>query len=345
MMNSLAFGCALAGLTLFPAIAWGQDVGTPYRTRAFFHARLEPEKTVLEGAGQDPVGFKDYCDALGPAGAPVLFMTYVPLTGRVEDIERWGREVTGELSSARLGNLIPQIGLGMTQGKDAGNGADTLVASGAFDAQIDAFCRVLKSLDRRVFVRIGFEFEGKWNGYHPQAYQAAFIRITQALRKSQIDAATVWCSAGVSAGGQSLDRLMTFYPGDAWVDWWGIDLFAATELLSDRTLKFCDGARAHQKPVMIGESSPRRIGTRGGQDSWDRWFSPYFKLIHERPEIKAFCYINWEWGAWAQRLGFKWTDWGDCRIEQSEVVAGLFRREMELRLYQHGVCVGSTTSP
>ena len=119
------------------------------------------------------------------------------------------------------------------------------------------------------------------------------------------------------------------------MDWWGIDLFSADELLGERTMAFCDGAAKHRKPVMIGESTPRGIGVLGGKTSWDAWFAPYFRLIRTRPEIKAFCYINWEWRHWSDTLGFDWRNWGDCRVEQNAYITEQYRQEMDLPLYEH----------
>lgn len=266
---------------------------------------------------------------------PVLYMTYVGITGNRQRVVSWGKRLNDQLVAIDIDKVIPQIGLSITGGKDTGEGRDAAVAQGLEDDNIEAFCEVVKVLNRPVFVRIGYEFEGRWNGYKPKTYKAAFIRITKALRKHKIKAATVWCSAGGSAGNLPLDTVMKYYPGDEWVDWWGIDIFSAHEILSKKTMEFCDGASQHRKPIMIGESTPRYVGVLKGKISWDKWFAPYFTLIRERPEIKAFCYINWEWKYWSDKTGHKWDNWGDCRIERSEYVTQQYRKEMDLPLYEH----------
>jgi hypothetical protein len=307
-----------------------------YKARANFDARLEPRNRVLHGAGQDPLGFKEYCQALGTSRLPVLYMTYVGLGGDNQGVRSWGKLLQEQLRACEMSKVLPQIGLSMTGGNDTGEGRDAEVARGAKDDCIDAFCQAVKALNRPSFVRIGYEFEGAWNGYKPETYKTAFVRITQALRRHKIEAATVWCSAGASAGRIAISKVMEYYPGDEWVDWWGIDLFSKAEILSEKTMTFCDHAGTHRKPVMIGEATPRHVGVLEGKPCWDTWFAPFFQLIVTRPEIKAFCYINWEWKHWSDALGFDWRDWGDCRIERNPYVLQRYRKEMDLPLYEHG---------
>ena len=309
--------------------------GPAFRARSFFGAKLEPENTVLHGAGQDPDGFSDYAKALGPSRLPVVYMTYVSVAGSPWAVKWWGWRLRRQLTSIGTRDLIPQIGLNMTGGRDTGKGRETDVANGVRDESIEAFCAAVKALNRPVFVRIGYEFEGSWNGYKSDTYRSAFIRITKALRAHNIEAATVWCSAGDSAGKKTIQTLMAYYPGDEWVDWWGIDCFSKTDLTDRQTQAFCDGAASHRKPVMIGEATPRSVGVLKGQASWDAWFAPYFELIHTRPEIKAFCYINWDWRYWSFWLGFDWKHWGDARIERNADVLRLYQHEMSTPLYQH----------
>ena len=303
--------------------------------RKFFGARLEPEKTVLHGAGQDFQGFQDYSALMGPEQKPVVYMTYTSVTRTLEHLQEWGDKITQEMSGDVSDSLVLQIGLNLTEGDDTGEGGDGRIAKGECDEIIDEFCHILKRLDRPAFVRIGYEFEGSWNGYKPDSFKKAWVLITRAMKKHKLNVATVWCSAGASAGDMPLKDRMAYYPGDEWVDWWGIDIFDAHESLSRETATFCAEAGKHRKPVMIGEATARYVGVLDGQKSWDKWYAPFFQLIRQQPEIKCFCYINWEWAEWSDRLGFSWHDWGDSRLEKNEVVAAHYLEEMKLPLYEH----------
>jgi len=123
---------------------------------------------------------------------------------------------------------------------------------------------------------------------------------------------------------------MPFYPGDDVVDWWGINPFSVEDLSHTTMLSFLNDAEQHQKPVMIGESTPRYVGVLQEEVSWNAWFKPYFELIHAHSGLKMFCYINFNWADFQQ-----WSDWGDCRLEKNAVVAGHYNDELKATPYLH----------
>lgn len=306
--------------------------------RAYYGAKYEPKGTVLHGGGQDVKGFRDYRAILGEGRSPMLYMTYTSITRSTQHTIDWGIKLKDELKDESA-DVMPQIGLNLTGGNDTGEGMCEMIPRGEQDEQLDAFCEAIKEIGRPVFVRIGYEFEGSWNGYEPESFKEAWVYITKAMQRHELDFVTVWCSAGASAGDMPLEDRMAYYPGDEWVDWWAIDIFDAHESLSPLTIGFCERAGQHKKPVMIGEATARHTGVLNGQESWDTWFAPFFQLIRQQPEIKSFCYINWEWAEWSDKLGFGWHAWGDCRIEMNDVVAENYRKEMDNPLYQHAKVV------
>ena len=306
-----------------------------FSKREYFGAKLEPVKTVLHGAGQDLDSFRRYSAVFPRDQQPPVYMTYIGITGDAARVIEWGERLQRECKAIGRRGLYLQIGLNMTGGNDQGTGMEDVVARGEKDDNLALFCDILAQLDLPAFVRIGYEFEGNWNSYQPETYREAFGHIAQTMRQRQLNAATVWCSAGASAGTPSLAELMTYYPGDEWVDWWGIDTFEAAEMTSRATQRFCEVAGERGKPVMIGEATPRGSGVLDGKASWDAWFAPFFALIRRQPEIKLFSYINWNWAYWSDVLGFAWHDWGDCRIERNSAVASHYLAEMAAPLYEH----------
>jgi hypothetical protein len=299
--------------------------------RVFYKAKHEQETGVLHGAGQDPIGFRDYTKAVGPSNHPIVYMTYISLTGSVGGINNWGTDLLNKLN-ALPADVVPQIGLEVTVPKGS---SLTTIASGTYDAQIAAFVKAVKNLGRANYVRIGYEFEGSWNNYDATGYVAAFKRITTELRTADTNSATVWCSAGGSAGFMSLTALDTYYPGDEFVDWFGVDIFSPEELTDSRLTAFLAKADKHQKPVMIGETTPRHVGTLDGTVSWEKWFRPFFKLVYENPQIKMICYINWEWDYWAALLKIDWPNWKDGRIEKNAVVNAGMIQELKKPIFVH----------
>ncbi|MES2393047.1 MAG: hypothetical protein V4555_15480 [Acidobacteriota bacterium] len=318
--------------------AQGVDAGSLAKAaavpRAFYGKRLEPRASVvLQGAGQsDGVSFAAYSDAVKPA-RPLLSMNYVDLH---DDLPGFFAREKAEL--AKYPELIvPQIGLAMNEGDAKRNYAQE-VADGVDDAQLKALCAGLKSLDRPVFLRVGYEFNGPWNGYEPRAYVAAFRHVVEAVRGCGLEnVAMVWDWAadqeldaergGAAASGADARR-DRFYPGDAWVDWWGINLFSKESLTAASTQAFLADAEKHGFPVMIGESTPLHFNVADGQRAVDGWFAPYFGLMRRSKGIKAFCYIDWDWSAFPQ-----WKDWGDARIEKNAVVLGYYRGQVGAPLF------------
>jgi hypothetical protein len=200
------------------------------------------------------------------------------------------------------------------------------VAAGLYDKQIAMFIDGLQTLAMPAYIRIGYEFNGTaWNGYVPATYISSYIRITNMIRARGVEIATVW---DFSMDGDM--NYMDYYPGDDYVDWWGINVFQASQFGDANAKSFMDNANVHKKPVMIGETTPRNIGVLNGQTSWDQWFSYFFTFIHTYPEVKAFSYINWNWSQYPQ-----WSTWGDARLEQNSIVGNKFASEMDSAKYLH----------
>lgn len=322
-MKLSARGISLCVLVL--AISFGGHCQSTngYEERLFFKAKFEPEDHVFSGAGQSPEAFEHYVNNLEDA-KPVIYMTYVGLKNR--NLREWVEKKDHDIKQYPW-QIVPQIGLSMTSDGNPEQHYENKVAAGEYDEQIEALCLALKDWEVPIFLRIGYEFNGQWNGYEPETYKKAFVRVVEALRRNKAEnVAVVWCFA---TDGQA--AFMPFYPGDDYVDWWAIDLFAETHFKDPKTTSFLDSALLYKKPVMIGESTPRRVGVQDGEESWERWFAPYFELIRSSPHIKAFSYINRDWAAYPQ-----WSDWGDGRIETNEVVLRKFREEMDKPLYMHG---------
>ena len=288
--------------------------------RQFYGAKLEPVNGVLHGAGQSEwEAVYRYAQTLGVA--PVLYMDYVDL--KSDDPHRYVQKLQERLSHFKSFSAV-QLGLEMACDAKPQLHYEQDVAAGKYDDRLNTLFAGLKQLNLPFYIRIGLECNGGHNGYQPEAYKPAFVHVTRLLRASGLEAATVWC---VDTG--KLEDMMHYYPGDEWVDWWGLDLFSVTFIKDCGP--FLKAAQAHRKPVMIGESTPCKIGVLEGQKSWDSWFQPYFYFIHSNPGVKAFCYINWNWARFAA-----WKDWGDARLEASPAVAELYRKEMAQELYLHG---------
>jgi Glycosyl hydrolase family 26 len=298
--------------------------------RSNYGALLEPKKGVLHGAGQDPAGFLEYVGAVEKDQHPIIYMTYLNLLKK-EKLENYSGFLIDLLKDLPA-DVLPQIGLNFVAGKDNGSGQDKDVAAGIYDENIQLLVTELRKFNRPVFIRIGYEFEGGWNGYKPETYKVTFVKIAKAIKEAKLQVATVWCSGGSAI---PHTKMMEYYPGDEWVDWWGVDIFGPKQMAFPSLFEFLNAADSHKKPVMIGESTPRGIGVHDGIKSWEQWYKPYFDLIYKNPQIKAFCYINWDWAYWSDKLGFPWHNWKDARIQLNEYVNEQYRIELKNKIFVH----------
>ncbi len=182
------------------------------------------------------------------------------------------------------------------------------IVSGARDGKIQILGEWIAQIDRPVFLRIGYEFDGSWNGYDPTFYKQAFQRIVDRLRAQGVhNLVTVWQSSGTT---RNVSTLMRWYPGDEYVDWVGYSYFNQSFNPGDGVLTI---ARERRKPAMIAEATPKRNLSLGSEDThWDAWFQTFFDRVEADSDVvKAVAYINTRW--FAQPAWDK--SWGDSRVQ------------------------------
>lgn len=285
-----------------------------------YKQKFEPRgNKVIHGAGQSLKMFSEYWKAVEDY-KPVIYMTYFKFV----EIDKWiakTKKVLGEYP-----DVILQIGVKMTK-----NSVDITkeISEGNYDKELDQFLETIKKVRNPVFIRIGYEFD--WPGrFEPESFVIAWKYIVDYYRKKGINnIATVWCSCPY----KGTAPVEPYYPGDNYVDWFGIDVFAVRHFKDskyDPVENFLKLAKKHKKPVMVGESTPARVGVDNGKESWDEWFKPYFKWIKDHPIIKAFCYINWDW-----EKDYKKPEWGNGRIHENEIVRKNFVKELKKKKYIH----------
>lgn len=172
--------------------------------------------------------------------------TYQGLDGLTSNAN-WGAGncfADAQLASPLLKGCDVAIGLELVNHEEK-------VASGEHDSYIIRLGEWIQNIaPRRVFLRIGYEFDGHaWNHYQPEAYITAFRRIHTLFDSLNIfNVAYVWQSTG---GNSSMDELYQYYPGDEYVDW-----FAYSQFAQGRCQAMIDLARKHGKPLFIAESTP-----------------------------------------------------------------------------------------
>ncbi|MDP8206324.1 MAG: T9SS type A sorting domain-containing protein [Candidatus Electryonea clarkiae] len=299
-----------------------------------------PDGTTYHGVGWYASAQENYSGLFSDSTQPLLFQTMSAIPGSR------GRAVTVEgivngLQPARFYSDRQFCELGI-QFTDNTNAYDSVFAfTDELDSYIDTFAQAIIRHDRPIFLRIGFEMNGNWNGYTPYTYPAAFRKLVDGFRnRGAENFATVWCYEPDAATdfADSTEEGWKWYPGDDYVDWFGLDLFRpdhfdpaepdsgrggySSKGKSELFLRF---ARERGKPVYLNELSASHVfitpeerdpDSADAIHDWELWFEPFFEFMDIHPEIKAFNYINLDWTQFEQ-----WEHWGDARLEINSYIA------------------------
>ena len=242
----------------------------------------------------------------------------------------WGAGDMGAffyLQDDKFNNVMISIGLSMVD-------HEKQVASGARDQLIRDLATWIKQTQRKVFLRIGYEFDGwEWNHYSRKDYLSTWKRAHQIFQEMEVDnVAFVWQSKGTGTDQKTLEK---WYPGDDLVDWVGYSYFGSPD---EEMLIF---ARRHKKPVFIAEATPVQhsgnlyfnadlTDEQVAKRVWSNWFEPFFQTIEDNQDIiKAFSYINANWPAqpmWINNPTFQQVD---SRIQVSPFVTTQWKATLE----------------
>jgi hypothetical protein len=326
-----------------------------------FGVKFEPPVgRVVHGMGQWSEGNPQYLAMLPPSNQPASELMFITLG----DTPRpWNpAEIAAKMASINAAGRIPSMDLALrglqptpaelSQMADKTYGIDSLVAfTTQYDARIQSFIDVVRSYGKPAMLRLGGEFSGWWNGYHPYVYPIAFRKIVNMFRAAGVtNVAFAWCYEpavvddfdAADANGNA-----KWFPGDDYVDWFSIDLFSAGDVGGPqsghggtassfaRTVRFLDMAVAHRRPVIIAESSPSHFDLGSAADAtkaWSEWFTPYFALIQSRSEVKWFHYINYDW---TKASYYASSGWKNNDLTLSTLVSSQYKGEMAKAKYFH----------
>ena len=203
------------------------------------------------------------------------------------------------------------------------------ILNGDCDRTIIKLARQIRDLKGPVFLRPGFEFGSGNDGFHrdPDMSAAEFKLIWQHIydlfnQQNVRNAAWVWNTVN-----PHLFNYLEWYPGNEYVDWWGINFFTSSQIYNAKG--FLDNAKLHSKPVIICESNPIQNNGTSNSQNWTDWFIPYFNIIKSHINIKAFVYIDDPWDR-----GY-WENWPDSRISINTIISNNYRLEMNDSVYIH----------
>jgi hypothetical protein len=277
-------------------LAWGLS-GSPISS-AGTRSLLVPNSGVLFGSWVDEDGAWT-----NNADAEREVRTFESQIGRRLDIDHhyyaWTDRFPSGLEQWDVANgRIPLI---TWKGTDLSE-----ILSGRDDAMIAARARAVRALHVPVFLRWGWEMNGSWStwggalnggaGVGPARYIAAWRHIHDIfVRHGTDNVAWVWAPNDGDVPDESWNHWTHYYPGDAYVDWVGIDGFnwgTSTSWGSWRDLSdliselYSD--YAGRKPIMISETGSARSG-----GSKAEWFNNARQALETQfPDVRAFVYFS-----------------------------------------------------
>ncbi len=192
-------------------------------------------------------------------------------------------------------------------------------ANGQYDKIIKQYSKWAKEINRPIFLRIGYEFDGPHNLLEPREYVKAYKRIVDIMRGEGVEnVAFVWHS--YAAPTYKNYPISDWYPGDEYVDWIGISVFFQPYHgvdLNPEGNAVLDFAIEHKKPVMIAESNPVLGIEKEDNEIWDTWFTNFFSMTYNK-NIRAIAFISTDW----KKLTIPGLDeWRDSRLFNNEEVA------------------------
>ncbi|HWO84680.1 MAG TPA: glycosyl hydrolase [Solirubrobacterales bacterium] len=179
------------------------------------------------------------------------------------------------------------------------------VISGRYDAYITDFATKAKAWGHPFFLRFNWEMNGKWfpwhegvNGNQPGEFVAAWRHVHDiftAVGATNVN--WVWCPNLEYSGSTPLASV---YPGDAYVDWTGLDGYnhgtnpahpdswKSFSQLYRSTYDKITGSLAPSKPLMIGEVASTEYG--GSKSAWIK--DMLARIPAEYPKIRALIYFD-----------------------------------------------------
>ena len=199
------------------------------------------------------------------------------------------------------------------------------IADGEFDAEILHLSEFMKTVPGRVFLRIGYEFDGTWNAGqdNTENFILAYRRIVDVLRADGVNNGIYVWQASASILDDLIERkhedITAWYPGDDYVDWFAFSWFSLPDARPtvagsyepkrpiDLVNEVADFARQKGKPVLIAESAPQGYDIAAGfraninplqdgpsgedqvirssEDIWNEWYAPLFDWMNNNADI------------------------------------------------------------
>jgi hypothetical protein len=198
------------------------------------------------------------------------------------------------------------------------------IASGSYESYVRGFIQSAKDWGQPLFLRFAHEMNGNWYPWsgQPENYIRAWryiYNVKNELKASNV--IMVWCPNNDSVPTASWNTIASYYPGDAYVDWIGLDGYNFGVADWETFDAVFSGAYATltaltSKPLMIGEFACAEDG--GDKPAWIS--DAFTKIEASYPRIKSFAWFNIN----------KERDW---RIQSSAAAQAAYKNSLQNSYY------------
>jgi len=208
--------------------------------------------------------------------------------------------------------------------------------AGLATVQDDDYLRSLADMMReskaRIFLRFASEMNGDWVKYHgdPILYKQKWRMVHRIMAERAPNVAMVWCPYAMPLG-----NIDPYYPGDAYVDWVGINMYNVTYFNQNKTTPAHDIGPfdlldpvykkfADRKPIMIAEYGVTHFSAV--ENKYVRQFAIsnldelYQGLRKCYPKVKAIYYFN------TNGIALKHRRNNDYRVTTDPGVRAVYRK-------------------
>lgn len=300
---SVAFNGRVAHVALYPSALAGARIKAHYD--AAKAAPVTPSKRIYWGALMEGTVYAaEQGDSPYLAKTTEEFETHAGRKpGIIHSSDPW-LEWNGYGDAAGKTHSYGAIMLKSIGSSGFAGGEDLIeeVIAGTHDAAIKAWAQAARAWGRPFFFRLWWEMNGTWyiwgrSKVTAAQYKEAWKRFHGIAAPIAKNATWVWCpnvQYGATEEAINASKFATLYPGDAYVDWVGLDGYNSNEpwrgtvrTLSDSMAELATVAPS--KPAIICETSS--VETGGTKADWYRDLLGN-TLREAFPQIKGYVHYN-----------------------------------------------------
>lgn len=245
--------------------------------------------------------------------------------------QSWVTFDKGAMDATRARGAIPMVTMGLPAGMTLAS-----VVNGSQDAAIKKWAQAAKAWGQPFFLSLWWEMNGSWYSWGRSAdFKAAWQRFHGLVVGEGATNVTFTWTVNSIWTADPLSDPTPYYPGDAYVDWVGLDSYnwGRSPVQPDRwtspeqtitpTLEVLRNV-APTKPVVIVENASTEYG--GNKTNWIREMLTTYLPSH--PAIKAYLWFNWNF----PKNGLR-SDWP---IESSAPAQLQFRKAIQSSVFVPG---------